>query len=360
MSTSDVSIRNSLRASTFLNRPKTAPQGPRTRKSRSNLVIESFLDTSKSPSSPLDLHEFGGRSPSRPSSFTPSSFSLTSAPPSPTSPSSTSFVSDRMSIPPVLEEPESPLLSDSISIPPALEDLKSPLVSVPAYEEEETHSLHTSYSEDSSAKLSPVNAVAPTPLKLVPPPGIKFESTPVPWKALPLEAALCKYLQIVTYWRVLRRHSGMLDSNELQNIVARAIQSSDSFVRLVTLENIDNVLPAELKRLDALRSVTQSRYRFLVHRRTMLFQALNSSLIGAKQKNDDITLVIGGLASQLADTIAECEKLSEELLSISDQTAQINKLIDIHLGSAFAVALRKVDNPFRSQSLPNSLPLLFS
>lgn len=92
----------------------------------------------------------------------------------------------------------------------------------------------------------------------------------------------------------------------------------------------------------------------------MLFQALNSSLIGAKQKNDDITLVIGGLASQLADTIAECEKLSEELLSISDQTAQINKLIDIHLGSAFAVALRKVDNPFRSQSLPNSLPLLFS
>ena len=144
----------------------------------------------------------------------------------------------------------------------------------------------------------------------------------------------------------------MLDSNELQNIVARAIQSSDAFVRLVTLENVDNVLPAELKRLDALRSVTQSKYRFLVHRRTMLFQALNSCLIGAKLKNED-TLVIGGLASQLADTIAECEKLSEELLSISDQMAQINKLIDIHLGSAFAVALRKVGNPFHSQSLSN-------
>lgn len=145
----------------------------------------------------------------------------------------------------------------------------------------------------------------------------------------------------------------MLDSNELQDIVARAIQSSDSFIRLVTLENIDNVLPAELKRLDTLRSVTQSKYRFLVHRRTMLFQALNSSLTATKLKNGD-TLVISGLASQLADTIAECEKLSEELLSISDQTAQINKLIDIHLGSAFAVALRKVGNPFHSQSLPNS------
>lgn len=145
----------------------------------------------------------------------------------------------------------------------------------------------------------------------------------------------------------------MLDSNELQSIVARAIQSSDSFIRLVTLENIDNVLPAELKRLDALRSLTQSKYRFLIHRRTMLFQALNSCLTGSKLKDGD-TLVIGGLASQLADTIAECEKLSDELLSITDQMAQINKLVDIHLGSAFAVALRKVSNLFHSQSLPNS------
>ena len=171
MSTTDATTRNSLRASTFLNRPKTAPMGPRTRKSRSNLVVESLLDTSKNLSSTLDLHEFGGRSPSRPTSFTPSSFTLTS---SPSSPSSTSF-SDRMSIPAVPEEP------------------MSPLVPVPASEEEETHSLHAS-NEDSPAKVSPVNAVTSTPPKLVPPPGIKFESIPVPWKALPLEAALCKCL----------------------------------------------------------------------------------------------------------------------------------------------------------------------
>ena len=96
-----------------------------------------------------------------------------------------------MSIPAVQEEPDSPLVSERMSIPAVPEEPKSPLVSVVAYEEEETHS---SYSEDLSAKVSPVNAVAPTPLKLVPPPGIKFESTPVPWKALPLEAALCKCL----------------------------------------------------------------------------------------------------------------------------------------------------------------------
>jgi hypothetical protein len=150
---------------------------------------------------------------------------------------------------------------------------------------------------------------------------------------------------------LLRCQSGMLDSNELQNIVARAIQSSESFVRLMTLDNIDNVLPAELERLDTLKAVTQSKYRFLVHRRTMLFQALNSSVISANQNNGNSIFVIAGLTSQLADTIAECEKLSEELLSISDQTAQINKLIDIHLGSAFAVALRKVGNLLHSKSL---------
>ena len=70
----------------------------------------------------------------------------------------------------------------------------SSLVPVTASEEEETHSLHTSNSEDSSTKVSLENAVASTPPKLVPPPGMKFESTPVPWKALPLEAALCKCL----------------------------------------------------------------------------------------------------------------------------------------------------------------------
>lgn len=145
----------------------------------------------------------------------------------------------------------------------------------------------------------------------------------------------------------LTRSTGTLNSDELQHIVSRAIRSSDTFVRLLTLDNIDNVLPAELERLNTLKFVTQSKYRFLVHRRTMLFQALNSSLIGANHKDGEGTMIIGKLASQLADTIAECEKLSGELLSISDQTAQINKLIDIHLGSAFAVALRKVGNPLQ-------------
>ena len=168
MSTSDANnIRGSLRASAFLNRPKTAPMGPRTRQSRQNLV-DSLSDThtQRSLSSTLDLHEFGGHSPSRPSSLTPSS---------PTSPSAPSFTSDRMSLSALSEEPKTSL------------DAVTPLDAVPAYEEEQTLSI--THSEDSSPRVVPVT---PAPPKLVPPAGIKFEPTPVPWKGLPLEAALCK------------------------------------------------------------------------------------------------------------------------------------------------------------------------
>ncbi|KAF8809518.1 hypothetical protein BYT27DRAFT_6523124 [Phlegmacium glaucopus] len=288
MSVSDsASTRSSLRASTFLNRPHFAPMGPRVRKSRSNL-----LDTQSQVTSTLDLQEFGGLSaPSRPTSMTPSS------------PSSSSFLSDRMSLPAVSEEPKTP-------------------DAVPIYEEETCSITTNNSNRDSSAR---VVSVALTPPILVVPPGIKFESTPVPWKALPLEAAQWTF-----------------DSQELQSIVARAIQSSDAFIRLLTLENIDSVLPAELERLDTLKAVTQSKYRFLIHRRTMLFQALNSSLVGANYKDEEGGVTVGKLASQLAQTIAECDQLSGELLSISDQTAQINKLMDTHYGSAFAIALRKL------------------
>lgn len=158
------------RASTFLNRPQTAPMGPRTRKSKSNL-IENLLEQ-RSLSSALDLHEFGGHSLSRPTSLTSSS------------PSSPSFLSNRVSLPVVSEEPKTTL--DSVA----------PIDSVHAYEEEETRSITTTHSEDSSARV----LASPALPKLVPPAGIKFESTPVPWKAHPLEVALCKCLQPTLYW----------------------------------------------------------------------------------------------------------------------------------------------------------------
>jgi hypothetical protein len=64
----------------------------------------------------------------------------------------------------------------------------TPLDSAPAYEEETPIVPTSPIQEDPSPEVQ----VAPAPPKLVPPSGIKFESTPIPWKALPLEAALCK------------------------------------------------------------------------------------------------------------------------------------------------------------------------
>lgn len=133
--------------------------------------------------------------------------------------------------------------------------------------------------------------------------------------------------------------------------MSRAIRltARESFIRLLSLENLDRALPAEVERLHAMKSSTQSKYRFLVHRRTMLLQALNSSADSASN-NSSATLnnkdkdggVVSQLAMQLAQTTAECDRVLEELLRIGDHLSQIERMVDLHWASALAVALRKV------------------
>ena len=136
---------------------------------------------------------------------------------------------------------------------------------------------------------------------------------------------------------------GTLDSRELQSIVSRAIRSSaqESYIRLLTLQNLDTVLPAELERLEAAKGVTQSKYRFLVHRRTMLLQALHS-ISGVSNNGEDTLGVSSKLTVQLSETTGECDRLLEELMKITDHITQITKLLDRHWASALAIALRKV------------------
>lgn len=74
----------------------------------------------------------------------------------------------------------------------------------------------------------------------------------------------------------------------------------------------------------------------------MLFQALNSTSLGQQKDGEDGVSVVSRLASQLADTIGECDRNLAEVIAINDQITQINKLIDIHWSSALAIALRKV------------------
>lgn len=113
------------------------------------------------------------------------------------------------------------------------------------------------------------------------------------------------------------------------------------------MENVDQVLPAELERLEKLKSSLQSKYRFLVHRRTMVLQALITSVqIPAfrDKGKQDILDSVSKLAMQLSETTSECDRVLEELLKISDRTAQINRMLDNHWASALAIAIRKASD----------------
>lgn len=144
----------------------------------------------------------------------------------------------------------------------------------------------------------------------------------------------------------LHRHSGTFDSKELQAIVSRAIRSSarESYIRLLAIDILDNVLPEEVERLESHKAMTQAKYRFLVHRRTMQLQALLSSTLAPRGPKDteDSILTATKLVVQISETTAECDKLMEELLKVTDQLGQIKRLLDHHWASALAIALRKV------------------
>ncbi|KAJ3818548.1 hypothetical protein F5880DRAFT_1683054 [Lentinula raphanica] len=178
---------------------------------------------------------------------------------------------------------------------------------------------------------SSVRAVSMPPSTLITAPPIKFETTQVEWKGLPLDSAL---------WT--------LDSHELQTIVSRAIRSSaqESFIRLLSLTQLDETLPAELERLNFLKASIQSRYRFHVQRRTMFLHALVSSTTASASQKDGGADLVGKLATQLSETKVECDRLTQELASVADQITQVTRLIDNHWASALAIALRKLNGSY--------------
>ncbi|KDQ26485.1 hypothetical protein PLEOSDRAFT_1084368 [Pleurotus ostreatus PC15] len=186
----------------------------------------------------------------------------------------------------------------------------------------------------SATTPTPTTATTPVPKPsiqhLSPPPPINYDSVPLKWKSLPLEAAMWTFT-----------------SKELQHIVSRAIRTSarESFIRLLSLNILDNELPNELQRLDHAKLTAQARYRFCVHRRTMLLQAVNACSMQQHSSSNTGAGGSGGhiaqLAAQLSETTAECDQLLEQMMRIVDQQAQCVKLQDVHWASALAVALRK-------------------
>ncbi|OAX35412.1 hypothetical protein K503DRAFT_746010, partial [Rhizopogon vinicolor AM-OR11-026] len=183
------------------------------------------------------------------------------------------------------------------------------------------------------SKSSIATFLAPPPL--VPPPAVSFESTPIPWKGLPYEAAQWTFT-----------------SEELQEIVSRAIRLSakESFIRLLSVQALDTDMVKEAERLEEERSAAQAKWRFEMQRRTMLMQALNASAgILANSGEGDKDNVLGSLISQAAASIASCDSILESVLQMSDQQSQISMVQHRHWASALGIALRKLNRAFERQ-----------
>ncbi|KAF8840403.1 hypothetical protein BDN67DRAFT_1069320 [Paxillus ammoniavirescens] len=186
-----------------------------------------------------------------------------------------------------------------------------------------------------SSKPSLVPTFVPPP-PLPPPPVITFESTPIQWKGLPLEAAQWTF-----------------SSADLQEIVSRAIRLSakESFVRLLSLQAIEVDIVEESERLDAERLAAQAKWRFEVGRRTMLMQALNSTAAMLSSSGEgDMGTALAGLISQLATSIASCDSQLSCILQNSDQQSQITAIQHRHWASALSIALRKLNKAYERQA----------
>ncbi|KAJ6561087.1 hypothetical protein DFH09DRAFT_502789 [Mycena vulgaris] len=273
-------------------RPQNAPMGPRT---RHNSARNSFLpsDASAGSHSPRQSAIYTGASPrySAPSSADHSDSKALAA-----------ITEREYDSPPTPDEEDPPVPSNDPPAPPPAPEVPAELLNITA---------------------------VPKVAALTLPPQVKFDSVPVKWKGLPLEAALWTF-----------------NSRELQDLVSRAIRSSsrESFIRVLSVENLDQSLPGELERLNALKAMTQSKYRFTAHRRTMLLQALHS-FSGYNDRAQDAALV-AKLTGQLSQTTAECDQLLGDLLQIADQVGQITRLLDVHWASALAIALRKLNSSY--------------
>ncbi|KAJ7708831.1 hypothetical protein B0H17DRAFT_1124628 [Mycena rosella] len=284
----------SRRLSTRGGRPQTAPMGPRTR----NISRNSLL--------PSDVQSTASQSPRESTLYSPGASPRYSAPSE-----SSADHSDSKALAAITER--------EYDSPPAPANPPAPPPPPPPPPQQAPEA------PDEPLNIKSVPKVA----ALTPPKNVSFEPSPVKWKGLPLEAALWTF-----------------NSRELQELVSRAIRSSsrESFIRVLSVENLDQSLPTELERLNALKSVTQSKYRFTVHRRTMLLQALHS-FSGYNDREKDAELV-AKLTSQLSQTAAECDQLLEDLLQIADQVGQITRLLDVHWASALAIALRKLNSSY--------------
>ena len=153
--------------------------------------------------------------------------------------------------------------------------------------------------------------------KIVRPATPTFDTVQVQWRGLTLDAAK---------W--------MFSSGELHAMVGRAIrQSADPMcIRLLPIDLLDRDLPAALEDLEIRREEIKAKYTYQVRRRRTLMRGL---AVGAEGGATPISVL--KLVEELSECMTSCDRLSEELLMVSDQIAQIGRLRDGHSTSALAM-----------------------
>lgn len=138
-------------------------------------------------------------------------------------------------------------------------------------------------------------------------------------------------------------------SSELQSIVSRAIRQSaePSSIRLLPVNTLDNELPHELERLEALQAELKTKYKLQVRRRNNLLTGLAAHADGGREIN---ARSLRNLVDDLQDVSHTLDQVSEDLYFARDQAAQLVALEVTHAGSALAMALRKLNASYLKRS----------
>ena len=141
-------------------------------------------------------------------------------------------------------------------------------------------------------------------------------------------------------------------SPQLQSMVARAIRQSAeaSSIRLLPLETLDNEIPEEIRRLEAQRTDVKIRYKVLTRRRAVLFEAFSVYVVSNSEEDSGYT---HHLLEDLSDIAITLDQLAEELHRLDSQLAYLDSLTQVHMSSALAIALRKLNDSFLKQMAEN-------
>lgn len=187
----------------------------------------------------------------------------------------------------------------------------------------------------SSASMSQPVLSRQRSVQLLSIPSPKFQTPPPKWRGHTMEAARWTFR-----------------SSQLQAIVSKAIKQSSeaSLIRLLEPEILENDLPAEISRLETLRMDVKTRYKLLTRRRAVLFESLSSFLSGNSEEGSGYA---HRQLEELSEISATLDQLAEELHSADAQLAHLYSLTQVHMSSALAVALRKLNTSFLKQMAEN-------